>query len=48
MPRFAGWVANNVDPDEMLCSAASDQGLHCLLKSLSCDARLKWVNIENI
>ena len=25
-------MANSVDPDQMLHSAASDQGLHCLLK----------------
>ena len=28
----AGWVANSVDPDQMLHNAASDLGLHCLLR----------------
>ena len=37
--------ANSVDPDQMLCSAMSDLGLHCLPMSLVWDARLKWVNI---
>ena len=27
-----GCMANSVDPDESLCSAASDLGLNCLLK----------------
>ena len=30
--RTAGSVANSVDPDQMLYFAASDLGLHCLLK----------------
>ena len=30
--KIAGLVANNVDPDEMLHSAASHLGLHCLLR----------------
>ena len=30
--KIAGWVANSVDPDEMLHSAASHLGLHCLLR----------------
>ena len=29
--KIAGWVANSVDPDETLHSAASHLGLHCLL-----------------
>ena len=28
----AGLVANSVDPDQMLHSAASDLGRHCLLR----------------
>ena len=28
--KIAGWVANSIDPDQMLHSAASDLGLHCL------------------
>ena len=36
--------ANSVNPDQMLHSAASDQGLHCLPMSLLWDTRLKWVN----
>ena len=30
--QTAGWVADSVDPDQMLQSAASDLGLHCLLR----------------
>ena len=37
-------IANNVEPDQMPHSAASDQGLHCLPMSLVWDARHKWVN----
>ena len=47
--KIAGWVANSVDPDEMLQNAASHLGLHSLLrpvppntnckKKLSCSAR---------
>ena len=35
--------ANSVDPDQMLHSAASDLGLHCLPVSLLWDTRCKWV-----
>ena len=27
-------MANSVDPDEMLCSAASHLGLHCLVRPI--------------
>ena len=40
--------ANNVDPDQMPHSAASDLGQHCLPMSLLWDARLKWVDICGI
>ena len=30
--KIAGWVANSVDPDEMLRSAGSHLGLNCLLR----------------
>ena len=30
--KTAGQVASSVDPDQMLCSVASDFGLHCLLR----------------
>ena len=42
--------ANSVDHDQMLCSAVSDQGLHCLPMSHLWDPRHIWVNdaIENI
>ena len=30
--KIAGWVANSIEPDEMLCSAASNLGLHVLLR----------------
>ena len=32
MFKIAGWVANNVDPDQMLGSAGFDLGLHCLIQ----------------
>ena len=31
--KIAGWVANSVDPDQMLLFAASDLGIHFLLRS---------------
>ena len=37
--------ANNVDPDQILRSEASDLGLRCLQISLLWNARLKWVNL---
>ena len=30
--KTAGFVANSVDPDQTARSAASDLGLHCLLR----------------
>ena len=30
--KTAGWVASSVDPDQMPQNAASDLGLHCLLR----------------
>ena len=38
--------ANSVDPDQMPCSAASEQDLHCLSMSLLWDARLKLVYLD--
>ena len=38
--------ANSGDPDQMLHSAASDLGLHCLPVTLLGVSRLQWVNIE--
>ena len=35
MFKIAGWVANSVDSDQMLHSAASDLGLHCTGASVS-------------
>ena len=32
--KTAELVANSVDPDQILHSAASDQGLHCLLRTV--------------
>ena len=40
--------ANSVDLDQMLHSAASDLGLHCLPMSLLWDARHKWVKFREI
>ena len=36
---------NSVDPDQMLHSAESDLGLHCLPMSHLWDTRHKWVKI---
>ena len=41
--RISELNANNVDPDQMPHSAASNLGLHCLQMSLLLDARLKLV-----
>ena len=38
--KIAGWVANNVDPDETLQFVASHMGLHCLLRPV-------WPNTYN-
>ena len=35
-------LANSVDPDQMLRSAVSDLGLHCLPRSQKRDTRLIW------
>ena len=40
--KFAGWVANSVDPDEMLHSAASHLGLHFLLRPVCPDTYGKY------
>ena len=37
--------ANSEDPDQMLCSATSDLGLHRLPMSLLWDTMLKWVDV---
>ena len=36
--------ANSGDPDQILCSVASDLSLHCLLVTLLGNFRLQWVN----
>ena len=38
-------IANSGDPDQTLCSAASDLGLHCLPITLLGVSRLQWVKI---
>ena len=35
--------ANSGDPDQMLCYAASDLGLHCLQSTLLGVSRLQWI-----
>ena len=35
--------AKTVDPDQMSCSAVSDQELHCFPMSLLRDIRHKWI-----
>ena len=39
--------ANSGDPDQMLHSAVSYLGLHCLPITLVGVSRLQWVNTEN-
>ena len=41
LKKTAGWEANSVDPDQMPQNAASDLGLHCLLR-LVCPGA--WIN----
>ena len=31
--KHSNWMTNSVDPDQLLHSAASDKGLHCLLRN---------------
>ena len=40
--KIAGWVANNVEPDEMPHSVASHLGLHCLLRSVCPNTLVKY------
>ena len=40
--KIAGWVANSVDPDQTPRSAASDLGLHCLLRSVFPNTQSKY------
>ena len=42
---FARWVANNVEPDRTPQNAASDTGLHCLLRSVCPNTWGKYVII---
>ena len=41
---MAELFANGGDPDQTLCSAASDLGLHCLQSTLLQVSRLQWIN----
>ena len=45
---MAKLFANSGDPDQMLRSAASDLGLHCLPITRLRVSRLKWVNAYQI
>ena len=40
---MAELYANNGDPDQMSCFAASDLGMHCLPNTLSGVSGLQWV-----
>ena len=42
--KIAGWVANNVDPDETPHSAASHLGLYCLLRPVCLNTYGKYGN----
>ena len=37
-------MANSVDPDQMLCSAASDLDLHCVLMDQEDPDQATWVH----
>ena len=41
--KSAGQVANSTDPDQMLHSAASDLGLHCLLRLACLNNYVGWL-----
>ena len=43
--KIAGWVANSVDPDQTPRSAASDQGLHSLLRPVFLNTKSKYGNV---
>ena len=46
--KIAGLVANSVDPDEMLHSAASHLGLHCLLRPVSPNTYGKYGSLGEV
>ena len=41
---FCGTCVNNADPDQTPHNAASDQGIHGLLKKCSIEIRMKMIN----
>ena len=43
--KITGWVANRVDPDQTPRSAASDQGLHCLLRPVCPNMKNMYDNL---
>ena len=43
--KIAGWVANSVEPDQMPQHAASDLGLHCLLRLVFPNMQSKYPNL---
>ena len=43
--KIAWWVANSVDSDQTPHSAASDLGLHCLLRHVSPNTYSKYDNM---
>ena len=45
---MAKLFANSEDPDQMLHSAASDLGLHCLPIILLGVSQLQWVNVSKV
>ena len=45
--KHAGRVANSVDPEQMLCSEASDMGLHSLVRSVSSNTYVNTVFYKN-
>ena len=45
--KFVGLVANSADPAQMLYSAASDLGLHCLFRSVYLSEYLREILYNN-
>ena len=46
--KTVGWMANSVDPDQTPRSAASDLGLHCLLRPVYSNTVTTWIDGTNV
>ena len=47
LQTIAGWDANSIDPEQMLCSVVSNLGLHCLLKLICLNTYSKYCIPQN-